>query len=145
MQFSSKLTMATHLLLAIQYFDSKEKTTSEFLARSIGTSPVVVRRLLSKLQEKELIVVETGVGGAHIRKNTKDITLLDIYNAVEKKEKSVFHFHENPNTRCPVGRNMHAVLDETLEDVTKVFEKELKKTTLNDLEKKLEKRLENDK
>mgnify|MGYP006936157822 FL=1 len=44
-----------------------------------------------------------------IAKPMSEITLLDIFNAVEPLEDGqLFHFHENPNTECPVGRNIHA-------------------------------------
>lgn len=142
MQFSSKLTMATHLLLAVDYFNGKEKTTSDFLASSIGTSPVVVRRLLSQLQKTNLVEVEAGVGGTVLAQSPYQITLLDIYNAVEKPEEFLFHFHENPNEKCPVGRNIHVVMDKTLEDVTKKMEEELASVRLSDLEKKLHQAME---
>ena len=29
----------------------------------------------------------------------------------------LFHFHENPNTKCPVGRNIHFILDDKLKQV----------------------------
>lgn len=142
MQFSSKLTMATHLLLAVDYFNGKEKTTSDFLASSIGTSPVVVRRLLGQLQKTNLVEVEAGVGGTVLAQSPYQITLLDIYNAVERPEESLFHFHENPNEKCPVGRNIHVVMDKTLEDVTKKMEEELASVCLSDLEKKLHQAME---
>lgn len=142
MQFSSKLTMATHLLLAVDYFNGKEKTTSDFLASSIGTSPVVVRRLLGQLQKTNLVEVEAGVGGTVLAQSPYQITLLDIYNAVERPEESLFHFHENPNEKCPVGRNIHVVMDKTLEDVTKKMEEELASVRLSDLEKKLHQAME---
>ena len=137
MQFSARLTMATHILLAVDYFSGKARTTSDFLAGSVGTNPVIIRRILSQLQNAGLITVEPGVGGASLAKDPKDISLLDIYNAVEKREDMIFHFHENPNGDCPVGGRIHAVLDGELERVTACMEAQLERTKLSDLIGKL--------
>jgi len=45
----------------------------------------------------------------------------------------LFHFHENPNPACPVGRNIHTVLDHRLEDIQKAMENEMKKYTIADV------------
>ena len=59
---------------------------------------------------------------------------LDIYNAVECIEKGkLFHFHENPNCQCPVGRNIHNILDSKLEQVQNALENELKQITLAEI------------
>ena len=51
---------------------------------------------------------------------------LDIYRAVEcTPDEELFHFHENPNSLCPVGRNIHHVLDDKLARVQSAMEKEL--------------------
>ncbi len=62
------------------------------------------------------------------------ITLLDIFNAVEALENGqLFHFHENPNTACPVGRNIHAGLDEKLFSIQNAMEEKMKQITLADV------------
>ena len=62
------------------------------------------------------------------------ITLLDIYHAVECIEKGeLFHFHENPNPLCPVGKNIHSVLDSRLQKIQEAMELELKSVTVQDL------------
>ena len=66
-----------------------------------------------------------------------DITLYDVYKAVDSMDGDMFHFHENPNPACPVGRNIHAVLDAHLADAQAAMENELKKVTLLDLTKDL--------
>lgn len=61
------------------------------------------------------------------------ITFLDVYNAVECVENGeLFHFHENPNTDCPVGRNIHNVLDDRLSRIQKAMEDEMRKITIAD-------------
>ena len=110
MQISSRFTIAVHVLIAIETFKNDHKITSEFLASSANVNPTVIRRLLQQLKKAEIVTVKRGSGGADIEKSLTEITLLDVYNAVEPVENGqLFHFHENPNELCPVGRNIHRI------------------------------------
>lgn len=132
MQFSSRLPIAVHILLCIQQFDGQYKVTSNFLASSVNVNPVIIRKTLGQLKTAGLVTVEPGVGGASLAKNAADITLLDVFYAVEPQE-DLFHFHENPNPNCPVGKNVHAVLDKRLLRVQQAMLDELKAITLQSL------------
>lgn len=132
MQFSSRLPIAVHILLAIVEFEGKEKTTSTFLAGSVNVNPVIIRNTLGQLRTAGLVTVKAGEGGASLAKEPKDITLMDVFNAVEKEE-MLFHFHENPNPECPVGKNVHAVLDRRLFSIQEVMQEQMKSITLQDL------------
>lgn len=134
MQISSRFTIAIHIFACIATFEKDYKLTSDFLAGSVNVNPVIIRRLLQQLKAAGLVTVARGSGGASIAKPLNEITFLDIYNAVECVDKGeLFHFHENPNTACPVGRNIHNVLDDRLLQIQKVMEEEMKKTTLADV------------
>ena len=134
MQISSRFTIAIHIFACIDTFQKDYKVTSEFLSSSINVNPVIIRRILLQLKAAGLIEVQRGTGGASIAKPYKDITFLDIYNAVDCVDNgSLFHFHENPNPNCPVGRNIHNVLDSRLEQVQKALENELEKIKLSDV------------
>lgn len=137
MQFSSKLAVSSHILLAIMEFDGKVKTTSEFLAGSVNVNPVIVRNMLLKLKEAGIIRTKAGVGGSELAKDAKDITLKDVLLAVEK-DMEIFKFHENPNQKCIVGRNVHALLDKRLNKAQKAMVDELDKTTLKDLKNEMD-------
>ena len=140
MQISTRFTMAVHVLVAVGHFEG-QRATSTFLAKSVNANPVVIRRIMGQLKEAGLIAVEMGLGGATLARPADEITLLDIYRAVESTEEHLFHFHEDPNPACPVGRNIHAVLDTHLADAQRALENELKKVTLYDLTQDLERRL----
>lgn len=144
MQISSRFTIAVHTLLAIDTFGNEYKTTSEFIASSVNVNPVIIRRTLQSLKAAGLVEVKAGTGGASIPKDLKDITLFDIYRAMDCLEDGLFHFHENPNPACPVGRNIHAVLDGYLFNAQKAMEGELKKTTLADIRANLIERRANE-
>ena len=136
MQISSRFTIAVHILTCINTFEDDYKITSDFLASSVNVNPVIIRKTLSQLKAYKLVNVQRGSGGTSIAKPLEEISLLDIYNAVECVENGeLFHFHENPNKECPVGRNIHNVLDSRLEQVQKALEKELEKITLADIMK----------
>lgn len=134
MQISSRFTIAVHILTAIEYFQNDYKVTSQFLASSVNVNPVVIRRTLSQLKNAGLINVARGTGGATIARPLNQITLLDVFNAVDSIENdTLFHFHDNPNTDCPVGRNIHHGLDDKLQKVQDAMENELKAITLADV------------
>lgn len=132
MQFSSRLPIAVHILLAIAIYDGKERTTSVFLAGSVNVNPVIIRNTLGQLKAAGLVAIKAGEGGSSLAKDSKDITLLDVFEAVEKEEE-LFHFHENPNPECPVGRNVHAVLDNRLLDIQKAMREQMASVTLQNL------------
>mgnify|MGYP000142193255 FL=1 len=134
MQISSRFTIAVHILICIETFKEDYKITSDFLASSVNVNPVVIRRLLQQLKKAGIINVKRGSGGAYIEKPLDKITLLDVYNAVECIDNgNLFHFHENPNSRCPVGRNIHSVLDRRLDSIQQAMEREMSSVTLQDI------------
>lgn len=92
-------------------------------------NPVIIRNTLGQLKAAGLVSVKAGEGGSSL---AKDITLADIFDAVEKEEE-LFHFHEKPNPDCPVGKNVHAVLDSRLFDIQEAMRKQMKSITLQDL------------
>ena len=110
------------------------KVTSDFIASSVNVNPVVIRRLLQQLKKAGIVQVMRGSGGTDTARPIDEITLLDVYNAVEcVDEGGLFHFHENPNQLCPVGRNIHAVLDVRLDEIQKAMEKEMGSVTIQDV------------
>jgi Rrf2 family protein len=134
-QISSRFTIAIHMFACIDTF-SDQKMTSDFMASSIGTNPVIVRKILQQLKAANLIEVARGTGGVSITKPLDQITFLDVYRAVEcAPEEQLFHFHENPNQQCPVGKNIHRVLDDRLLEVQKAMEDKLAEMTLADVKK----------
>ena len=140
MKISSRFTIAIHTLLCILLFKD-EKITSNFLAVSIQVNPVIIRNILIQLKKAKIIIVKRGKGGISINKKAKDITLLDIFEAVESLDGKLFSFHKKPNSKCPVGNNITKILLPKLDNIQKSMERELKKTTLknifNDLQNNL--------
>ena len=131
MQIKSKFTAAVHILVCIDIFGDQMRVTSDFLSGSTGVNAVIVRNVLGQLRTAGIVETRQGRGGAHLAKALDEITLYDIYKAVDcVDDEGLFHFHENPNAECPVGRNIHRVMDGRLEAAQAALENELKSTTL---------------
>lgn len=106
--------MAVHILSLLATGDGAT-LTSERMAGSINTNPVVVRKIMGMLKKAGFLNVRAGTGGAYLLKNIEDISLLDVYRAVEVvEEHDLFNFHDNPNPDCPVGANIESVFRSTL-------------------------------
>ena len=144
MQISSRFTIAIHIFACIETFKEDYKITSDFLSSSINVNPVIIRKLLSQLKSAGLIEVARGTGGTAITRPIDEITFYDVYKAVDLLEDGeLFHFHENPNPNCPVGKNIHTALDDKLLKIQEAMENEMKKYTIadvvNDIKKYIEK------
>lgn len=135
MQIGSKFTIGVHIITALEYFRGMDRVNSEFLAGSIGVNPVIVRTVISQLREAGIVQTQRGSSGAELARPLDEITLYDVYQAVGSvdAEEGLFHFHEQPNPECPVGRNIHQVLDQRLADAQRAMEEQLKSTTLADI------------
>ena len=134
MQISSRFTVALHIFTCVDTFKDDYKVTSDFLASSISTNPVIIRKILTQLKNAGLIHVARGTGGIELTRDLSEITFLDVFEAIEPLEDGdLFRFHEGPNPDCPVGRNIHALLDDKLKSIQKAMEDEMRRYTLMDL------------
>lgn len=137
MQITSKFTIAVHIITAIDYFKDSEKVTSSFLAGSVGANPVIVRNVMGNLKESGIIDISQGKSGITLAKELDEITFFDVYKAVDcVNDEGLFHFHENPNMDCPVGRNIHKALDEELFNIQSAMENQMKSITIAEVVKR---------
>ena len=145
MQISSKFTIGVHLLAVIDYLGEDEKVTSNILASSIGVNPVIVRNVMGNLKEGGLISISQGKSGISLTKTPDQIAFYDVYKAVDSvKDEGLFHFHENPNPECPIGRNIHKAMDSKLKRVQWCMEDEMRKITLADVMTDIQNELKNE-
>ncbi|MEE6451310.1 Rrf2 family transcriptional regulator [Gottfriedia acidiceleris] len=141
MKISSRFTVAVHILSLVT-IENSALCTSEWIAGSVNTNPVVIRRVMGKLKNAGLIQVRRGTGGATLRKSLNEITLLDVYRAVEVVEEGeLFQFHEKPNPNCPVGANIQLVLELILNRAQEAMEKILDEVTMEELVTVLSKKI----
>lgn len=128
---NSRLAVAIHILSLITAFKD-EHATSEWIASSVNTNPVVIRRISSQLKKAGIIENQVGGSGSVLDKSPSEITLLDVYRAVQT-QKDLFSIHEAPNPKCPVGKNIQSALQNVFEDVQSAMERELARKTLADI------------
>lgn len=111
MQLSMKCSVAVHCLIFIHEARGAAKVTSTLLAQSTGANPVVIRNILSALRKAGLITVARGTGGAELCREPEQITLYQIYSALEPDGlTSLIGIHSCGQRPCPVARNIQAVL-----------------------------------
>lgn len=111
MQISMKCSVAVHCLLFIWEARGKARVTSTLLAQSTGCHPVVIRNILSALKKAGLITVPRGQGGAELCRPPEQITLHEIYTALEPKGlSSLIGIHPCDSRACPVAQNIRRVL-----------------------------------
>ncbi|MEC0108469.1 Rrf2 family transcriptional regulator [Paenibacillus taichungensis] len=131
-QISSRFSIAVHTLSLVAVVPNE--CTGDFIAKSVNTNPVIIRRIMSKLKQAGLIEVRPGVGGASLLKAPADITLLDIYRALEVVEDGeLFNFHKHPNPNCPVGSMIEQTLRAELIEAQLAMEQRLKRVTIQQM------------
>ncbi|MCJ1907568.1 Rrf2 family transcriptional regulator [Planococcus ruber] len=133
MSISSRFAVGIHILTLIE-FNKDGITSSEFLASSVNTNPAVIRKLMGMLKKAGLIEVHPGIAGAKLTMKLSDITLFDVYKAVNVvQDKELFSIHENPQLSCPVGRNIQNTIEPIFATAQGAMEKVLKNVTLEDV------------
>lgn len=111
MQISMKCSVAVHCLIFIYEAKGIAKVTSQLLSESTGSNPVVIRNILSSLKKAGLITVPRGTGGAELCADPSQITLYQIYTALEPEGlSSLIGIHSCQQRSCPVAQNIHQVL-----------------------------------
>lgn len=134
MQISSRFTIALHILTALETFQGQYRLTSRFLSGSIQANPVIIRNILLQLKAAGFVQIPRGRGSITLLKSPNEISLLDVYKSIEPLEQDkLFSFHKNPNPQCPVGRNIHNILDWRLLSVQQAMENKLKSMKLSDI------------
>lgn len=134
MHISSKCSIAVHCLLFIYEYGDTLKVTSNLLALSTGTNPVTIRGIISSLKKDGMISVRSGTGGATLLCPPEEITLYRIYQATEPDFlMGLASLHSSPSPLCPVGKNIHHVLDCSYRKVRNDLCESLKKITLENI------------
>lgn len=128
---NSRFAVAVHILTLIASGEGAP-VASEYIAASVNTNPSLIRRLLSQLTRAGLTASQMGSGGgAQLARPADQITLRDVYRAVDDGE--LFGLHrEQPNPACPVGRNIQALLETRFDAATRALEAELDRTTISE-------------
>jgi Rrf2 family protein len=132
MSANSRMTVAIHVLSYLILAESRRPSpvTSDQIALSVNTNPVVIRRMLGLLQKGKLVRSSRGANaGWTLARQPDAITLLDVYSAVE--EEPLFGLHAStPNQKCPIGRNIQPALRKVYGGLEKQLRRQLSRTTV---------------
>ncbi|HEY1663882.1 MAG TPA: Rrf2 family transcriptional regulator [Verrucomicrobiae bacterium] len=130
MAVNTQFSIAVHILAGLACGCDKEGVTSGHVAQSVNTSPSFVRRIMAKLSKAGLAKTATGkAGSCRLAKDAKDISLLDIYQAVDApKAFSIHHYSEQKS--CLVSCHIKAALEKALAKTQRAMEKSLAETSL---------------
>jgi len=138
---NSRLTIAVHALawLALAASRGRPRLTSDEVAASVNTNPVILRRSLGDLHRAGLVEVRRGAGaGWSLAREPGRISLLDVYEAVAPDPLFAMH-HTEPNLECPVGFGIRPALGVVYGDVESSVRRSLAGVTVADvLERTLE-------
>jgi Rrf2 family protein len=139
MNISTRFTVSLHILTLLASTPG-EALTSEYIAGSVNTNPVVVRRLLGMLRKVGIVSSQPGNGGGwELAKNPSELTLRDVRRAVN--EGSPFSMHNQPpNPKCPVGKNIQQALGPVYDRAERVMEDELSHTNIQSLLQSVQRR-----
>lgn len=133
MKRNSRLSLALHALSHMA-FNTDEPQTSAEIAAHAGTNPVVVRRVLGKLRKAGLLSSERGhSGGWRLARAPRDITLADVYIALE--ESLVGARSEPEPDMCSVEHALETRVFEIMNDVEANLIERLSRTTIADVRK----------
>ena len=128
MPVNNQFSIAVHLMTGLGYGASE--ATSASLAKSVNTSPSFVRRILAKLSKAELVCTRMGkTGSTSLARDPKDISLLDIYRAVDAPK--ALAIHEYPvQASCPVSCGIKSTMDKVFDRSQEALEESLAATSL---------------
>lgn len=134
MQISMKCSVAVHCLIFIHEAKGIAKVTSNLLAESTGSNPVVIRNILSALKKAGLITVPRGTGGAELCADPSQITLYQIYSALEPNGvTSIIGIHPCDGRPCPVAQNIRKVLKTPYHKIEDAVKKAMEEVTLQSM------------
>src|SRR2546430_8053706 len=133
---NSRFTVAVHLLALLAWGTERRPgvpLTSEMAAQSVHTNPVVARRILGLLREARLVTSQPGpTGGWFLARAPEQITLRDVYRAVE--DETLFALHHRPPSRgCAIGAHIQRALGAFFQEAEAAMEEQLAQRTITDV------------
>ncbi len=134
MRVSKRFPTAVHVLLYVAVAPPGHRVTSTIVAESTGTNAVIIRNLFLDLSKSGLLTASAGKnGGVRLAREPKDITLWDIYQAVETNDvEEIFKLHKTDST-CPVAKNIYQVLYPHVFDAVNAMKDSMEQVTLEAL------------
>lgn len=134
---ATRFAVALHILLLLAT-EAGGQATSGRIAASVGTNPVVIRRLAGQLARAGLLRIRRGPGGAELARPPEEITLAQVWAAMRRPGLPLLPAHPGPQRGGDaLGRAMPALLRGVLDEAEQAMERELARTTLKELQARL--------
>lgn len=129
---NTQFAVSVHILAALGNLECGS-CSSTYLAGSVNATPSFVRRILAMLVEAGLVKTTRGAAGCcSLARPAKEITLLDVYRAVNPPK--VFALHDYPTQeRCSISCRMKTVMGGVLDEAQAGMEAALSRRSLADL------------
>ena len=125
--------MAVHVLTLLAHEDGRA-VTSDYIAGSVNTNPVVIRRMLGLLSKAGLVSSTEGAGGGTtLSRPANRITMADVFRAVEPNSELFGSPRTDPNPLCPVGRSVQGIVRQHGAGFGQVVERQMKQVTIADV------------
>lgn len=132
---STRLSDAIHIMAFIAVGGNNGNLSSTAIAFSLNKNPAQVRQIMSNLRKNSLITSIPGHVAPTIAKDPANITLREIYEAVDGK--NLLYLNNDTNEDCRVGVEMTIILDEIYNNVQTAALKKLASYSLQDIIDKL--------
>ena len=135
MAANSRMTIAVHALAWMALAERRGHTvlTSDQVAASVNTNPVIIRRCLGDLGRAGLVRVRHGAGaGWSLARAPEEITLPEVYDAVGQESPFGMHRTE-PNLECPVGKGIRPALSQIYAGIERTVRHELALVSVADV------------
>jgi len=127
---NARFSLAIHILCLLAAAEPGQRLTSEFIASSIGTNAVVIRRLLARLRRHNLVTSKSaGGGGWMLAHPAEQITLDRVRQAATEGETAKIH-RNAPAPGCPVGKGVRSSLVDLYHQADIALDQHLAQTTI---------------
>ena len=131
MQTNQQFAVSVHVLTVLAAYPDKP-VTSETIAESVDTNPVVIRRVMGHLRKHGLVDSRPGTsGGWRLRRQAAEISLSEVYRIVSHED--VLGMHSHPNPDCPIGSQIQGALGPIFGAAQTAMETALEQYTVADV------------
>jgi DNA-binding IscR family transcriptional regulator len=132
---SGKFAISIHILTLLTKFPN-DYLSSEFIASSINLNPVLVRKEIANLKKNQTVMSKEGKnGGTKLNVSPSKVTLKQIFESTFE-EISLGYSKNEPNPKCPVGREINQNLSTLYTKLNDSVMKQLESTTLEEFANK---------
>ena len=128
---SGKFAITTHILTLLTKFPN-DFLSSEFIAGSINSNPVLVRKEIANLKAHHIVESKEGKnGGTKLSVDPAKITLKEIFEMTFETI-NLGYAKNQPNPDCPVGKKINQNLSSLYTDMNQKVSLQLEGISLED-------------